>query len=109
MNIWLSPPIAFLVLLVASLLLSEVTARLAYKRKTKAPALEESYTGGEQVPTHRVRPDYAQFFPFAFFFTILHVVTLIVATVPTESVGSFTIAVIFLLGAGLGLFVLYRR
>ena len=107
--ILLSPPLAFVIILLVSLLLSEITARLAYKRSIIGKALEESYTGGEQVPTHRVQPDYGQFFPFAFFFTMLHVVTLIVATVPTETVGSFTIAVIFLLGAMLGLLVLFRR
>ena len=34
-----------------------------------------------------VQPDYGQFFPFAFFFTILHVVALMVATVPAGTCG----------------------
>jgi NADH-quinone oxidoreductase subunit A len=86
-----------------------LTSFLAYRRRQTAAGLEKAYTGGELVPTHRVQPDYSQFFPFAFFFTILHVVTLVVATVPTETIGSFTIALLYVMGAWLGLLILFRR
>ena len=59
--------------------------------------------------THRVQVDYGQFFPFAFFFTILHVVTLVVATSPARTLQSVGIAIIYVLGALLGLFILFRR
>ncbi|MFA6549664.1 MAG: hypothetical protein WCT39_07055, partial [Candidatus Margulisiibacteriota bacterium] len=73
-------------------------------------ALEKAYTGGEEVPTHRVQPDYSQFYPFAFFFTILHVVTLMVTTVPaTGTMGAYIMAVLYIFGAGIGLFILLRK
>ncbi len=34
------------------------------------------------VKVNRIPPEYRQFFPFAFFFTIMHVVALVVTTVP---------------------------
>jgi len=108
-NLILTPPVALVLLLVLSGALSLASASLAFKRKGEKGALAKAYAGGEDVKQHRVQPDYSQFFPFAFFFTILHVVTLMVATVPTESLGSFVITVIYVLGALLGLFVLFRR
>jgi NADH-quinone oxidoreductase subunit A len=63
----------------------------------------------ETIQSHRVQVDYGQFFPFAFFFTILHVVTLVVATSPARTLESLAIALIYVLGAVLGLFILFRR
>ncbi|MFA5113873.1 MAG: hypothetical protein WC529_06240 [Candidatus Margulisiibacteriota bacterium] len=105
----LSPPLAFLVLLLAALGLYWLLSPLAFKVKQAPSGLTKAYTGGEEVKTHRVRPDYSQFFPFAFFFTILHVVTLVVATVPLAAPGSVAIAVIYLGGAAFGLLLLFRR
>jgi hypothetical protein len=109
MNIWLSPPLAFTIMLLASLGLALALSRLSFKVNQEPTGLNKAYTGGEEVKTHRVQPDYSQFFPFAFFFTILHVVTLTIATVPTENPGSFVVAVIYVGGALLGLSVLFRR
>ncbi len=105
----LVPPVAFtlLVLVVGAVL--RASGSLAYRRKGPRGALDKPYAGGEDVPRHRFQPDYSQFFPFAFFFTILHVVTLIVATSPARTLESLGIAVIYVLGALLGLLILFRR
>jgi NADH-quinone oxidoreductase subunit A len=106
----LAPPIAFLIVLIFSWLLSQVSSLLAYRSQHPAAGLEKAYTGGEEVATSRVQPDYSQFFPFAFFFTILHVVTLMVTTVPaTETVGAYLMALLYIAGAGIGLFILLRK
>jgi len=105
----LTPPIVFIILLVFSWLMAIVSSTLAFKRKGPVGALAKPYAGGEDIKKHRVQPDYSQFFPFAFFFTILHVVTLIVATYPAGSLGSFMVAVIYIIGAMLGLYILFRR
>jgi len=105
----LSPPIAFIIILLLSLLLSYLSAFLEFHRKDSAGALTKAYASGEEFKGHRVQPDYSQFFPFAFFFTILHVVTLMVASIPAMNTGSFVIAVIYILGAILGLMVLFRK
>lgn len=58
---------------------------------------------------HRVRPDYSQFFPFAFFFTIMHVVALMVATIPGGAIKLYAIAVLYLIVAVSALFILFRK
>ncbi len=105
----LTPPVAFVIILFVSWVLAIFSSKLAFKRKGPVGALSKAYAGGEDVKKHRVQPDYSQFFPFAFFFTILHVVTLMVATVPSGSIGMFMMAVIYIFGALFGLFILFRR
>ncbi|MCX5726446.1 MAG: hypothetical protein NT030_04580 [Candidatus Saganbacteria bacterium] len=108
-NILLSPPVAFVIVLLVSLLLSFAAIFLAYRPEKVAKGFEKAYTGGEEIKTHRVQPDYTQFFPFAFFFTILHIVCLMLVTIPKETLGTFIIAVMYLSGAILGLIILFRR
>jgi NADH-quinone oxidoreductase subunit A len=104
-----APPIALTIILVVVWLLFSASGALALKRKGPRGALDKPYAGGEDMTGHRFQPDYSQFFPFAFFFTIMHVVTLIVATSPVRTLESLSIAVIYVLGALLGLFMLFRR
>jgi len=105
----LAPPVAFTIILIVVWALSSASGGLALKRKGPRGALDKPYAGGEDVEKHRFQPDYGQFFPFAFFFTIMHVVTLIVATAPARTLETLSIAVIYVLGALLGLFMLFRR
>ena len=109
-TILLSPPVAFVIMLVAALLFSGAISRLGFKPKgPDSNGTGKSYACGEDVSTHLMQPDYTQFFPFAFFFTILHVVTLMIATVPVETVESFSIAVLYIMGAVVTLLILFRR
>ena len=105
----ISPPVAFLIVLLAVLSLSMATSRLAFRPKQIPKGLTEPYACGEDLANHMIQPDYSQFFPFAFYFTILHVVALMAATVPVETLGTFLIAVVYVAGGIVGLFVLYRR
>ena len=102
----LQPPLAFLILLAASALLLLAMGRLGLRRRRR---LTDPYACGEELATHMIQPDYGQFLPFAFFFTILHVIALMAATVPVETRGSFTIAVIYLGCALLWVYKLYAR
>lgn len=108
-NLLISPPVAFLIVLLAVLGLSLAMSRLALRPKSIPKGLTEPYACGEDLANHMIQPDYSQFFPFAFYFTILHVVALMAATVPTETLGTFLIAVVYVAGGIVGLFVLYRR
>ncbi|MFA5157100.1 MAG: hypothetical protein WC532_06915 [Candidatus Omnitrophota bacterium] len=106
----LFPPIAFIIILGLTLTLSGSLSRLAFRRSTVLKSgSRKAYACGEDLPEHRVQVNYGQFFPFAFFFTILHVVALIVATVPIETIDSFFIAVVYIVGAITGLVILFRR
>ena len=108
-DILLTPPVAFVIVLISMLLFSRFLSTIACKPKTHGEGEEKSYACGEDVSTNLMQPDYSQFFPFAFFFTILHVFTLIIATVPALTLGSFAIAIIYILAAITGLVILFRR
>ena len=105
----LSPPLALLIVLAAAATLSFGLSRLGVKRRASADASGEPYACGENLPSHMIQPDYGQFLPFAFFFTILHVIALMATTVPIETLSSFTIALVYLLCALVVLAVLYAR
>lgn len=105
----LTPPVVLTLLAVLVGLLLFLAKPLAYRRRGERGALDKPYAGGENLETHRVQTDYSQFFPFAFFFTILHVVTLMVATSPPGTLSSDAFAGLYVLGALLALFVLFRR
>jgi len=104
-----SPPVAFIIALLAVGLFYKVCARFAYKKKHDADGSKKAYACGEDFKGHFIQPDYSQFFPFAFFFTILHVVALIIATVPAETAGVFAIAVFYIIAAIIGLLILLRK
>lgn len=111
-DLLLIPPVTFLVMLALSWLHSRGFDALAIKidPAKQPPGKYKPYACGEtDVLDHRAQPDYDQFFPFAFFFTILHVVVLIVATLPLGSPVASVLAVGFLVSAAVAVFVLFRR
>jgi len=108
-NILLNPPVAFIILLVASFILAIFLSKLLSSKHADSIGKGKPYACGEDVPVPMVQPDYSQFFQFALFFTIMHVVALILTTVPKESATSLGIAVVYLLGAIIGLLILFRR
>jgi NADH:ubiquinone oxidoreductase subunit 3 (subunit A) len=105
----LTPPIAFIIVLAATVLISGFLSKLSFKAKKGEDASTTSYSCGEEGLTPLIQPDYSQFFPFAFFFTILHVTALIITTIPMETLESLSIAIIYLAGAMTALFILFRR
>ena len=106
----LTPPVVFIIMFIAMIALSALLSRIAFKPKKDPADIGKSYGCGEDVKDARIQPDYSQFFPFAFFFTMLHVVALIVTTVPVvETTRIFSIAVIYIIGACTGLYILFRR
>jgi len=104
-NILLSPLVAFILLLIVFILFTFVSKHLAPKG-AESFGKGESYAGGENVKSHKAQPDYRQFFPFAFFFTIMHVVVLIVATVPNAMA---PLSFVYIFVAILALLILFRK
>ena len=80
-TVLLAPPIAFLIFLVLSLSIS-LTGKIIAAKGVDSPGKTKSYACGEDMPENQGQPEYSQFFKFAFFFTLMHVVVLIVATDP---------------------------
>jgi NADH:ubiquinone oxidoreductase subunit 3 (subunit A) len=101
----LIPPLAFLVMLLISFGLSGLSSLVAAKG-TAAAGKERAYACGQNIENNRIQPDYNEFFPIAFFFTIMHVAALIIATAPK---GQWLPAVLFMAVAVLSLRVLFRR
>ena len=106
----LSPLVAFAVVFVAVAAGSWVLSRMAFRRQGPDIAgFAKPYACGEDAPGILIQPNYSQFLPFAFFFTILHVVVLTIATVPVEVGPTLGLAVLYVLGGLMGLSILYRK
>jgi hypothetical protein len=103
-----NPLLAFGIVLLASMGLLYVMGRLRYRPAPGNESNPKPYACGEEGQPF-VRPDYSQVFPFAFFFTILHVVALVVTTAPDGSTSTVIMALLYIVAAALGLFVLFRR
>lgn len=81
MSIIFSPPIAFLIVLVGGLILLRYLKTFAHEGKDSKRKGEAYACGERNLPDH-VRPQYNEFFAYAFFFTIMHVLVMLIATVP---------------------------
>jgi NADH:ubiquinone oxidoreductase subunit 3 (subunit A) len=102
------PPIAFSLVMLLVMAQSFLMKRLSAKGALGAGATK-AYSCGEDMEENRFRPEYGQFFSFAFFFSIMHVVALVVATMPSGLPGSYFIAALYIVGALIGLIALLRR
>jgi len=104
-GIMLMPPMDFLLLLVVFTALALLVKRFS-PRGVNAAGKGEPYACGQDVVTGRIQPSYSDFFPFAFFFTIMHVATLMLCTIPA---GALWLAVPFLAIAFLAIIILFRK
>ena len=110
MTQWLlTPPAAFAVLMLAVFVVYMLTKGLAFRPAKDVPGKRKLYACGEDLPIRRIQPDYSQFFPFAFFFTIMHVVALILTTMPSGDVGAHGVGLVYVFGAVVALVVLFRN
>ena len=106
----LLPPIAFLVIFVFTWLqYISLKVLSAGEKWPEEKGKTESYACGHNVEDSRITPDYSQFFPFAFFFTIMHVVALVVATYPRGDIAAIGMGVGYLIIASVSLFILFKR
>lgn len=109
-NAWLiAPPVTFLIILVTVYIVSSIFSLLATKNPKPGKGQKECYACGENMPGGKIKSDYSSFFPFAFFFTIIHVVALVIATVPSVTVESYAIVLMYIIGSLIGLSILFRK
>jgi NADH-quinone oxidoreductase subunit A len=98
LNILLSLPVAFVLFLAIAGLVYLLGKRMAPKLSRVGGKLT-TYACGEDIPGVKVQFGYRLFFFIALFFTIMHVATLMIATVPGGKIVWFAVlylAVIFL-------------
>jgi len=96
------PPIAFLVFLLVGYLVYRLTRALRPKAKMQEDKLS-TYACGEDMPARKSEHHY-RLFHFAFFFTVLHVAALVIATVPSGSIA--LVGIIYLLIALIAVVIL---
>lgn len=108
-DLLLSPPVAFVIILLTVMILMYLSSKLSYHSNKQAAGSRKPYACGEDNYDAMAQPDYSNFFPFAFFFTLAHVATLIITTVPVETIKTFEIAGIYILGTMVGLSILLRK
>ena len=108
-RLFFTPGVAFLVILLASVLLAYLFGRLSYRCGKHTLGETSAYACGEDTYNNKAQPDYSNFFSFAFFFTLAHVATLIITTVSVESLRTFVIAAIYIAAGAVGLYMLFRR
>jgi NADH-quinone oxidoreductase subunit A len=97
-DILLTPLLAFAVFLLIALFIYWLGGRLAPKLR-KAGGKLTTYACGEDLPGIKVQWGYRLFFFIALFFTMMHVASLVVATIPSGPIvffGIFYLAMIFL-------------
>ncbi len=100
MEILLSPPLAFLLYIPLVFLIERFGKALAGP-ENPSPIKESPYASGEEAPLSAAAPGYRPFFLIAFFFAILHLGVLVLAT------GEFSAAILpFLAGLILALIAL---
>ena len=108
-HILLSPLVTFSLFVLLGMGLSRVAAAHAAGGEDSERKLE-SYACGQRQVAHNVSPDYSQFFPYAFFFTIMHVLTLVVATTPPSAQpGDLMLPLLYVACGMLALIIIFRR
>ena len=81
-NIVTSVPVLFIIFfLIAYLFIAFMGNYAAVGAESERKV--EAYASGQRHAKHRAAPDYSTFFPFAMFFTLMHVLTLVVTTAPS--------------------------
>ena len=107
-KIILSPPVAFIIVLIVSWIILALSKRLSCKPAKISEGALYSYASGERDYDAMIKTDYSQFFIFAFFFTLAHVAVLMMTTVPKGPLDIFLMSIIYLIGVMTGLFILLR-
>jgi len=105
-EILLFPPVAFTIFLLVGFLLLWLGKSMAATGKHSS-GKRTPYACGEEVSDEKLQPDYSYFFPFALFFTIIHVAALMLATLPGGQTA--LLGIVYLAGVAIALYTLIVR
>jgi NADH:ubiquinone oxidoreductase subunit 3 (subunit A) len=104
-NLMFAPPVVFLMFVVIFLICTKGVSRYSYKNAQRDHGLD-AYACGQQNVQGYVNPDYSQFFPFAFFYTIMHVLVLMVATAPYDAP---LLPIVYIASGILAMVIIFKR
>ena len=104
-----NPAVVFLIILGLIFILNRLLQKLSFRSSKPASGRCESYACGENNFDNTAQPDYSQFFSFVFFFTLAHVATLVVTSIPRVDAGSLVLAMFYIIGGIISLYILLRK
>lgn len=84
---------------------SRLVSRYSAKGRTGKHALEP-YACGQRDVENYVNPDYSNYFSYAFIFTVVHILILVVATAPK---GSGILPVVYIVSGILAILIAFKR
>jgi NADH-quinone oxidoreductase subunit A len=108
-NIFITPPVIVIFIAIIVTVVFLLLSKLAYKSGNNAKGKFKAYACGEEPSEERRKPSYTRFFPFAFFFTIMHVVVLLIATVPVNIKSSLGFVFLFIVISFISIPILFRE
>ena len=103
-NILLSPPVALSVFFALAYGLYHLGGKIAARGKDN-PGKHQPYACGEDLGLSQVKLTYHAFFKLALMFGILHLASLVIATLPPSGT-SRRLATLYLIGIGISVLVL---
>jgi len=105
---WFSPPILFLIFIALGGLLLGI-GKLISSQGIENPAKFIHYSCGEDLDTPpNLELDYHAFFRLALLFGILHIVSLVISTIP-ENMDKKILSVIYVIGAAVIILILLEH
>jgi len=102
-----SPPIVFAIFFIAGWLLIANAKKVAPSGE-ESPGKYTHYSCGEDLDAPSFSLNYHQFFRLALLFGVLHIVALVIATIPAES-DIKILPAIYIFSAGVGMYILLER
>jgi len=106
-SIFFSPAFVFLIFLLVGWLLLAVSDKVA-ARSDESTGKHLHYSCGEDLEVPSLNLNYHQFFRLALLFGILHIVALVIATIPAGT-DIRILPIVYLVSAGIGMFILLER
>ena len=94
MNILLYPPFGFLIALITVIIFGAIIKIFEPKINRKDDS-SKTYACGEDFPAQKLNPGYEEFFPWAIFFTVLHIAALMLMTLAFTSGIPFMVPLIY--------------
>lgn len=107
-NLWISPLTLFIIFLVVSGLYMLLGQKIAAKSRQNEDK-HTHYSCGEDLEVTHLELNYHAFFRLALLFGILHIVALIISTVPPTGRRVNTFPIVYLAGAAISMFILLEH
>ncbi len=104
-TIIISVPVVFLIFTALIALVMRLVGRSA-SRQPGGEHEREPYACGQRNVKHYVSPDFTKVFAYAFVFTIMHVLVMVIATAPADSV---LMPIAYITAGALVMFLIFKR